>query len=227
MPPAKVDFIFNRYRQDAALFMRYSHQIRTFFNRDTQFSIMTKTALLIIDMQNDFVREGAPLRVKDAEKIIGNVQSALELFRARSLPVFHVLRIQRHDGSDVEISRRGLFKNTPFAVEGTEGARVIRELEPLPGEYIIRKNRMSAFMNTDLDLLLRSLGVERLVVTGIQTPNCIRTTVFDAFAYNYQTLLLGDAVAAQNEEIHRANIRDMENIGIGIIRTGELAGYIE
>ena len=90
---------------------------------------MTKTALLIIDMQNDFVREGAPLRVKDAEKIIGNVRSALELFRARSLPVFHVLRIQRHDGSDVEISRRGLFKNTPFAVEGTEGACVINELE--------------------------------------------------------------------------------------------------
>jgi nicotinamidase-related amidase len=188
---------------------------------------MTRTALLIIDMQNDFVREGAPLRVPDAEKITGNVRSTLELFRSRNLPVFHVLRIQRPDGSDVEISRLELFQNTPFAVEGTEGARVIRELEPLPGEYIIRKNRMSAFFNTDLDLLLRSLGVERVVITGIQTPNCIRTTVFDAFAYNYQTFLVDDAVAAQNEEIHSANVRDMANIGIGIIRTGELADYIE
>lgn len=187
---------------------------------------MTRTALLIIDMQNDFVRKGAPLRVAGAEKITKNIRSALDMFRTRNAPIFHVLRIQRADGSDVEISRRKIFRKTPFAVEGTRGAEVIDELKPLPGEYIIRKNRMSAFMNTDLDLLLRSLLVEQLVITGIQTPNCIRATVFDAFAYNYQTLLVDDAVAAQTDEIHRANVRDMENIGTWIIKTGELDHHI-
>ena len=187
---------------------------------------MTKTALLIIDMQNDFIRKGAPLRVNDGEGIIGNIRSALDLFRSRRLPVFHILRVQRADGSDVEISRRELFQKTPFAVEGTVGARVIDELEPLTGEYIIRKNRMSAFFNTDLDLLLRSLAVERLVITGIQTPNCIRTTAFDAFAYNYQVYLVDDAVAAQDDGIHRANVRDMANIGIDIIRTADLGRIV-
>jgi nicotinamidase-related amidase len=223
----KFDCVPNDTGRTPAQFITNSYQIRTYFNRHAKFSIMTKTALLIIDMQNDFIRKGALLRVNDGEGIIGNIRSALDLFRSRGLPVFHILRVQRADGSDVEISRRGLFQKTPFAVEGTVGARVIDELEPHQGEYIIRKNRMSAFFNTDLDLLLRSLGVERLVITGIQTPNCVRTTAFDAFAYNYQVFLVNDAVAAQDDGIHRANVRDMANIGISIIQTadiGQIAG---
>ncbi|HUU75804.1 MAG TPA: isochorismatase family cysteine hydrolase [Methanoregulaceae archaeon] len=188
---------------------------------------MTKTAFLIIDMQNDFILDGAPLQVKGAKQIIENIKVILGLFRSRNLPVFHVLRIQRTDGSDVEVSRRELFRATPFAVEGTSGAEVIRELAPHQGEYIIRKNRMSAFLNTDLDLLLRSLGIERVVIAGIQTPNCIRTTVFDAFAYNYHTILVDDAVAAQTEEIHKANVLDMANIGIEIIKTKEVESILK
>jgi nicotinamidase-related amidase len=183
---------------------------------------MSRAALLIIDMQNDFVREGSPLRVEGAAKIISPVRLALETFRRCRLPVFHVLRVHRKDGSDVEIFRRDLFGKTPFAVEGTPGARVISELEPSDGEYIIRKIRMSAFMQTDLDLLLRTLGVDTIYVAGIQTPNCIRTTVFDAFALNYKTCLIEDAVAAKNEEIHRVNCRDMAAIGVGMIRVADL-----
>jgi nicotinamidase-related amidase len=187
---------------------------------------MKKPALLIIDMQNDFVRDGAPLRVVDAGLIIGKIQSVLEIFRRRQLPVFHVLRIHRRDGSDVEVFRSDLFKTMPFAVEGTKGAGVIRELEPSEGEHIIRKTRMSAFMHTDLDLVLRTLGVDTVFVTGIQTPNCIRTTVFDACALNYRVILVEDAVAAKNQAIHRANCRDMEAIGVGMVRSGEIERHL-
>ena len=110
---------------------------------------MKKPALLIIDMQNDFVRDGAPLKVSDAGLIIGKIQSVLDVFRRYRLPVFHVIRVHRRDGSDVEIFRSDLFKTLPFAVEGTKGAGIIRELEPREGEYIIRKTRMSAFMLTE------------------------------------------------------------------------------
>lgn len=183
---------------------------------------MSRAALLIIDMQNDFVREGSPLRVEGAAKIIGPVRSALEIFRRCRLPVFHVLRVHRKDGADIEIFRRDLFGKTPFAVEGTPGARVISELEPLDCEHIIRKIRMSAFMQTDLDLILRSLSVDTVYVAGIQTPNCIRTTVFDAMALNYRTILIEDAVAAKNDDIHQANCRDMAAIGVGMVRVAEL-----
>ncbi len=183
---------------------------------------MSSPALLIIDMQNDFVGEGAPLLVKNAGKIIGPLRSALDVFRSRHLPVFHVLRVHRSDGSDVEIFRQDIFKKTPFAIEGTAGAEVIPDLSPKKGEYVIRKVRMSAFMQTELDLVLRTLSVDTVYVTGIQTPNCIRTSVFDAFALNYRTFLIQDAVAAQTDEIHRANCGDMAAIGVGMVRVADL-----
>jgi len=188
---------------------------------------MKQSALLIIDMQNDFVRDGAPLRVAQAHTVIPGIRTVLQQFRDRNLPVFHVLRVHRADGSDVEIIRQDLFRGQPFAVEGTKGAAVIDELLPLPGEYVIKKTRMSAFLGTELDLMLRTLNVQSLVVTGIQTPNCIRTTVFDAIAVNYPVVVVGDATGAKNGAIHAANLLDMANIGVRILKSPDVAAYLE
>ena len=89
------------------------------------------------------------------------------------------------------------------------------------GSTVIQKIRMSAFIGTELDLMLRTLGITGLVITGVQTPNCIRTTVFDAIAYNYPVILVDDATGAQSEEIHRANVRDMKNIGVRVMNAQE------
>lgn len=188
--------------------------------------LMTKPALFIIDMQNDFVLDGKALQVRGAQAVIPRIKELLGHFRTRSLPVFHIVRVHRPDGSDVEITRRDLFRKTPFAVEGTTGAAIIDEISPLPGEYLIPKIRMSAFIGTELDLILRTLGIDLVIITGIQTPNCIRTTVFDAIAYNYPVCVVDDATAAATEEIHQNNIRDMRNIGVTILMTCDLAGII-
>jgi len=187
---------------------------------------MKKPALLIIDMQNDFVQDGKPLKVSGAKQIIPRIQEILTCFRSRSLPVFHVVRIHRPDGSDVEIIRQDLFRKTPFAVEGSEGAAVITELSPMPGEYILPKIRMSAFIGTGLDLTLRTLGIDGVVVAGIQTPNCVRTTVFDAIAYNYPVCIIRDATAAATGEIHEANLRDMAVIGVTVLHADDLPGFL-
>jgi nicotinamidase-related amidase len=183
---------------------------------------MGTTALLIIDMQNDFALDKKPLRVAGAQAVIPKIQAVLSEFRKRSLPVFHILRVHRPDGSDVEITRQELFARSPFAVEGTKGAAVIDELSPLKGEYVLTKTRMSAFIGTELDLMLRTLGVSTLFVCGIQTPNCIRTTAFDGIAYNYPVVLIDDATGASSEEVHRANVKDMQNIGVRIVKTAEI-----
>jgi nicotinamidase-related amidase len=188
---------------------------------------MEKPALLIIDMQNDFVLEGRPLRVAGAPAVIPKIKTLLAEFRQRKLPVFHILRVHRPDGTDVEITRRDLFKKSPFAVAGTKGAAVIEELSPRDGEYVLKKTRMSAFIGTELDLRLRALGITRLFVCGIQTPNCIRTTVFDAIAYNYPVVLVSDATGASSDEVHNANVRDMQNIGVRIVTTAEVPGLLE
>jgi nicotinamidase-related amidase len=188
---------------------------------------MEKAALLIIDMQNDFVLEGKPLKVAGAQAAIPKIQSVLAEFRKRSLPVFHILRVHRPDGSDVEIIRQERFQMQPFAVAGTPGAAVIDDLTPLDGEFVLKKTRMSAFFGTELDLMLRTLGISTLFVCGIQTPNCIRTTVFDGIAYNYPVVLIDDATGASSKEVHRANVRDMQNIGVRVIKTAEVAGVLD
>lgn len=183
---------------------------------------MSLQALLIIDMQNDFVRAGMPMQVAGADTVIGPVRAALDLFRREGLVVIHIVRVHRKDGSDVEIIRRERFGQAPFAVEGTNGAAIISELSPAPGELVIKKVRMSGFIGTELDLVLRTLGVDTVVVCGIQTPNCIRTTVFDAIAYNYRVWIVEDATGAQTDEIHQANVRDMAAIGVRVIRVAGL-----
>jgi nicotinamidase-related amidase len=188
---------------------------------------MGKAALLIIDMQNDFVVEGKPLKVAGAPAVIPKIQAVLAEFRKRSLPVFHIVRIHRADGSDVEIIRQDLFRKQPFAVAGTQGAAVIDELAPAKGEYVIEKTRMSAFIGTELDLMLRTLGITMIFVCGIQTPNCIRTTVFDGIAYNYPVVLVDDATGASSDEVHRANVRDMQSIGVRIIRAIDCANVLD
>ncbi len=165
-------------------------------------------------------------KVSQAKAVVPRILEVLEVFRARGLPVIHILREHRKDGSDVEIFRKDRFMNQPFAVAGTFGASEIDELLPLPGEYVIKKIRMSAFIGTELDLLLRNLGITDLVVTGIQTPNCIRTTVFDAIAYNYWVTLAEDAVGGQTDEIHNANVRDMASTGVRIVKARDVASVL-
>ena len=101
---------------------------------------MGRPALLIIDMQNDFVLEGKPMRVAGAGEVIPKIQAVLYEFRRRSLPVFHILRVHRQDGSDVEIIRQDLFRMNPFAVAGTYGAAVVEELAPVPGGICPHQN---------------------------------------------------------------------------------------
>jgi nicotinamidase-related amidase len=187
---------------------------------------MRKPALLIIDMQNDFVLADKPLQVTGALGIIPTIQDVLDAFRTYRFPVFHVVRVHRPDGSDVEIMRKDLFSQTPFAVEGSSGAAVIDALAPRSDEYLLPKIRMSAFIGTGLDLTLRTLGIDGLVVTGIQTPNCIRTTVFDAMAYNYPVWLVNDATAARNSDIHEQNVRDMAAIGVTVQSASETCSMI-
>jgi nicotinamidase-related amidase len=189
-------------------------------------------ALLIIDMQNDFVLPGAPVCVAGAPASIPGIRNALEAFRKARMPVFHVIREYREDGVDVENFRvRNFLEKAKYVVPGTHGCEIVEELKPIPGEYLLVKNRFSAFMNTELDFILKRLAIKHIVVCGTQYPNCIRATAFDAVANDYHVTLLTDGTSAQTPEIAEANILDMRNIGIPCITVGEflkgLPGHTE
>jgi len=181
---------------------------------------MKKTALIMIDMQNDFVLPDTPQCIDGAVTILPNLQKILETFRENVLPVFHVYREYREDGSDIEKTRLNDFINVQkYCVPNTHGCDIVDALTPVEGEYKIVKNRFSGFMQTELDFILRRLDIQRIVVCGIQYPNCIRATVFDGVALGYDVTLVTDATAAKTNEIAQANIIDIRNIGVDCIDT--------
>ncbi|XP_024517726.1 probable inactive nicotinamidase At3g16190 isoform X1 [Selaginella moellendorffii] len=162
-----------------------------------------RTALLVIDMQNDFVLPGGPMHVLGAPAIVPAVQKSVET--ARRHGHFIVWVVREHDASarDVELFRRHLYDGeTGPTCKGESGAALVDGLIPQPGEHIQRKFRFSAFFATNLDLVLRRAGISHLVIVGVQTPNCIRATVFDAIALDYAVTVIADATAAASPEIH-------------------------
>lgn len=172
-------------------------------------------ALLIIDMQADFVLPPSPVRVAGAEGTLPLVRSLLEEGRSRNWDIFHVIRRHAKDGSDAEPYRRHFFwAGRGICVEGTEGCAIVPGLEPAHGEHILVKKRFSAFFNTDLEEILRGLGIRTVIVSGTQYPNCVRGTAMDALARDFQVIVVTDACSAADEETADANIRDMQNMGI-------------
>jgi nicotinamidase-related amidase len=173
------------------------------------------TAVLVIDMQNDFVLPGAPLCVSGAKATIPAIAQLLDHARRNGWAVVHIIRQHDASGCDAESFRRQLFVNgSGFCVKGTCGAEIVDELQPKNGDYQVVKTRFSGFFKTELYELLQRLGIERLVLAGTQYPNCIRATAVDAISLDYKTVVCTDACSAASPEVTTANIYDLERMGI-------------
>lgn len=184
---------------------------------------MGEPALLVIDMQNDFCLPGAPFEVRGALNVVPRISELIEAFRRHGLPVIFVIREHRADGSDVEITRRERFLAAGGAfIPGTRGYALVDGLSPRPDELIVRKTRWSPFHKTELNGLLRARGVEVVVISGVQTPNCIRSAAFDANSLDFEVVVSSDATGASDPDVHRANLDDMAGIGIEIAPTAEI-----
>ncbi|XP_060973309.1 probable inactive nicotinamidase At3g16190 isoform X1 [Cannabis sativa] len=163
------------------------------------------TALLVIDMQTDFIHEDGHVRVNGGKAIVPNVIAAVQVARQRGILVIWVVREHDPKGRDVELFRRHLYHDGKLGptVKGSLGAELVEGLVIKEGDYKLVKTRFSAFFNTHLHSVLQGAGIDSLVITGVQTPNCIRQTVFDAVALDYPSVkVIVDATAAATPEVH-------------------------
>jgi nicotinamidase-related amidase len=168
---------------------------------------MGKEALLIIDMLNDFVLEGAPLEVPDTRKVIPTIKREIEKARAEGRPVIYVC--DAHEKDDREFSKFGW---PAHAVRGTKGAEVVDELKPQEGDIIIEKTTYSGFYGTRLDETLKNLGISDLRLTGCVTHICVMFTASDAVLRNYRVTVVEKGVAGLSRDDHEAAIRIMKNV---------------
>lgn len=181
----------------------------------TEGESMAQEALLIIDMLNDFVLDGAPLEVPDARKIVPVIKKEIDTARAKGIPVIYIC--DAHDKEDREFSRFGW---PAHAVAGTKGAEVVDEIKPEQGDIVITKTTYSSFYNTSLDNILKKLGVDSLKLTGCVTHICILFTASDAVLRDYVITVVEDGVAGLAKEDHDAAMRIMKNVlGIRIIKS--------
>lgn len=161
-----------------------------------------RLALLVVDMQNDFVLPEGAVPAEGAPAIVPVIAGLAERARARRAPVVYTREMHRADLSDFGIE---LEFEPPHCLEESAGAEIVAGLEPRQGDIVVTgKRRYDAFLGTDLDLLLRASGVENLVVTGVCTDVCVSATVQHARNLDYRCFVLSDAVAGTSAERHEA-----------------------
>jgi len=182
-------------------------------------------ALVVIDMQNGFIDEASPCYIKGARDTIPACVRLINNCRERNIPVFFVNRLYRANGSDVEHTRyqSWLAGGKPISPGCAENisATSPEEFGISDRDYYIIKPRYSAFFHTELDLVLRRLGVNTVILAGTTTPNCIRASCYDGISLEYNVVIVSDCTSSVTEEIQRSNLRDMANVGAQIMTAQE------
>lgn len=179
----------------------------------------TAPALLIVDMQNDFVRTGAPLEVADARATFDVHRRLIKLFRRIGAPVVYTKFLATPEPSLLwrwspqcapptlcchkGVARR--YDDAPTALECTD---IVSELAPEPQDLIIEKFGYGAFHGTPLSDLLRQRGVRSLMVTGTVTQICVEESAREAFHHGFATTVVADAVSSFAPDLHAATLKN-------------------
>lgn len=182
-----------------------------------------ENVILVIDMENDFVLPDSPMKVAGAYATLPAIKKFLDYGRAKNWAVIYIYRIHRISGVDAELFRKHYFEEGhPFCIAGTKGAAIPDEIAPQPGDITVTKQRFSAFFGTDLDIILRGLGAKNVYLTGTQYPNCVRSTAVDSMSLDYNTVVVTDCCSAATEEVAKANIYDLQNMGINCVPSSQI-----
>jgi nicotinamidase-related amidase len=181
---------------------------------------MPRYAVLVVDMLEEFVR--GRLRAENAEKIIEPIKRLVLFARGKGIPVIHTID-QHYPDVDYELRLWG-----PHAIRGSPDSRIVSELTPSERDYVVGKRRYDAFMFTDLDILLRELGVQTLIVTGIHTHLCVLQTVMGAFYRGYSVIVPEECVAAFSDYWHKVGLDYMKNYaGAEVVKLNDLISKLE
>jgi nicotinamidase-related amidase len=168
------------------------------------------TALLVIDMQRDFLDPGAPIATPGGLDLIPRINRLTARGRALGMPVIFTQEMHRADKSDFGIE---LEFEPPHCLEGTPGMELAAPLDVVPGDYrILNKRRYDAFLGTDLETLLRARHIENLIVSGVCTDICVASTVQRARNLDFRCFIVRDCVAGTSPERHEAALLCLSHV---------------
>jgi len=182
-----------------------------------------KSAVLVIDMIRDFtdLQHGKVANPVSAA-LVPVIADFVAEARVRGIPIIWVVDQHRVGKPDWELEHV-----RPHGTAGSIGVQIDPGLQPSPDEYHVVKRRYSAFVGTDLDLILRDNRIDRVFLTGTKTNVCIRATATDAFERNYEVVVPRECVATDKAHLHEANLEDIGKYMGRVIPTSEALALLD
>jgi nicotinamidase-related amidase len=158
------------------------------------------TALLVMDVQGAIVKN-----IKDSLSLLDNLKSAIQKARTNKIQVIYIVVGFRKGYPEVSANNKGFttLKSGGRVLDNEEAYRVDASIAPEPGEVIIIKKRVSAFTGSDLEVVLRSMGIKHIVLSGIATSGVVLSTLREAADKDYKISVIADCCADADEEVHR------------------------
>ncbi|HXV45257.1 MAG TPA: isochorismatase family cysteine hydrolase [Nitrososphaera sp.] len=166
-------------------------------------------ALVVIDVQNGFVSKGGSydqlgMSISHYQQVLPRISQLISLCRETGIPIFYTQAVREQSGIDLLTkvhrilpkSREERIRKKPICVRGTWDADIVDEIKPAPEDHVVVKRRDSAFHDTEIDVWMKSLGVDTLVFCGIDTSICVEASLRDAFNNGYDVVLISDATAS-------------------------------
>ena len=185
-----------------------------------------RSVLMVIDMQNDFVLDGAIMQVKEAKNQLPRIRKLIDKCRSLGVPVIYTVQETDPVFCPLEVAALPHLKDAGMRKD-TRGIQIVDDLAPEPDDIIIRKRRFSAFFQTDLEIILRNIRgtvnpVDTIIICGTVTNICCESTARDAFFRDYKVVFGTDICSANTVESHNATLANMEIFG----RNMDCAGII-
>jgi ureidoacrylate peracid hydrolase len=179
-----------------------------------------RTAVLVVDMLNDFLEPDGAMPLPEGQRLYDPIRRLLAAARAHGSPVIWLC--DTHPPRDREFEKRAVH-----CLTGTWGAQIVEALEPNDDEYRVPKRRYSGFFETDLDLRLRELGIAHVILTGVVTNICVRSTAHDAFFRGYDVIVVEECVAATGPREQESSLYDIDTHFGTVASLDDVLGVLE
>ncbi|AWR94182.1 cysteine hydrolase family protein [Acidianus brierleyi] len=170
------------------------------------------TAVIIVDMQNDFVKKGGKLYVPNAEKTIGPINDLIKKSRNSSVTVIYTQDWHMKDDPEFKIWGE-------HALAGSWGAEIVDELKPEKDDFVIKKYRYDAFFETPLDYILRVKNIKNIVISGTVANICVLHTAGSASLRWYNVIMIKDGISALDDFDYYSTLRQVDFLYKGKITT--------
>lgn len=177
-------------------------------------------ALLIIDMQNDFIAEGAPIECPGGRDIVPNIQRMKAWANENGVPIIYTQEAHRRQKVDFGME---LERSEPeHCLEGGQGIEIISALKPDPSDYVVNKRRYSAYFQTDFEILLKGLKRTAVLICGAATNVCVYATALETQQRDMRPVVLRDCVAGTSVELHEAFLKNIDYVVGDVVTSDEL-----